>query len=316
MKYKLIVIIFIFLIQCSFLFSNDYNFSDIISLTIPADFEVISINQNLSQKYGKDQYCWSISIWFVFNNSILNFECNLFGNKKNINDAKKLIKYSEKDFSEYTNIYNHTVQVENLIEKYKKSPNINNKGIQYSVFRNNWGSGITSDYIGYYFKTKNGTFTECVINLFNSWDAMGVKSLLEDDDEHYKSALQNENQKIKLFYEYLDQIVNSINFNSQDISAQYYKKIISNLNPRDDYVLPIQKGLRIREKPNPNSMIIGEVQDTAYEIIDQGSTEVINGKKGQWVRIVPFLGTSIGWAFDAYLRPLTEEEKIKYLYYD
>jgi hypothetical protein len=238
---------------------------------------------------------------------------NLFGNN-NIESVIKNIRYNESEIPTYSVLYNLSDQIKYLLNSYSSTPYKTSEKINYSVFRSPWGSGISIDYVGYYLKIPNPTFNECIINLYDSWDALGSKNPLSIDNNVFNANLNNESTTVKTFYTFLESIISQISFNHSNSNPIYYTHKISKLNQKEGYLIPTQKGLRLREKPSISAPIITELpDDRAYIIIDQGGTEEINGKKGQWVRIVPLYGSLIGWTFNAYLRPITDNEYSLYI---
>jgi hypothetical protein len=184
----------------------------------------------------------------------------------------------------------------------------------YSRFVSDWASGQSSDYLGYYFKIPDAVFRECVINIFNSWGALASKGQLGIDEKQFEEKLTKENKQTQSYYRIVGRMINSIRFDIDDTSKFVdFNYQFVNSETVDGLYTPTINNLRFRESPSIEAPMIGFVEEKPYRIIEKGPEETIAGEKGQWVRMISVLGTTVGWAFDAYLRPLSEQE-LSYLY--
>lgn len=308
MKAKSILASIFFFLVIPFVSAGDFNFSNIISINIPPQFEILSYNQGLSFS-GEHKQCWyNIAYEFVCVNRLFTLEFSLYGNSE-LSSAIDLLQCPGKDVADYSVRFGHAGETEILLKKYKTSSAYTITGHKYSFLGTLWPSGVTSDFIGYYLKIKNKVFDECFVFLFNSWARLGAKNELYFIEGSFSDQLKKEDRYIQEFYSLIERIIKSLQFNASSRDPIPFSRNYSAYARDGSLYAPTAEKIGLREKPSIASNVVGVVSDKPYRIVGIGKETTVNGKKGYWIRITPAFGdSSIGWTFSQYFRKMTEAE--------
>ena len=295
----------IMLFPSSLLFGKTIDIHGVLNLEIPDEIEILSISQNLRSHKASKQYCLRTYIEIIYENAYIPLKIDLFGYGSIQELASKLgIEEIGSYYSEYRTADQKKYLKQNFIDSPEKTENI-----EFSRFVSEWSNGWSSDYYGIYFRMDNVFFTETIISMENVWSGFGGSNLRNNDKEFMQKAheLSSSGQR---FLNLIEAMIQSIKF-LPDIDKNN-SLIFSSYEEIRDYYLPTIGNLRLRSKPAVDSEILGYVSEYPHLVIGVGPEFEADGIKGRWYRIRRYIGTTTGWAFSGYLRPLEEDEYIKY----
>jgi hypothetical protein len=213
----------------------------------------------------------------------------------------------------YTTNYGMSDEPELLREAYREVPRINRNGITYSRVASSWGSGVSSDYIGFYFQVPPPLFGEVIIGVLNSWDAFAPTVTLRVRERDFDAKLSRQGREARTWYALLQGVVDSISMEvapgTPVIDARYSFRTSA---AADGYYLSTQPDMKLRLAPSGNAATFGRVMHRPCRIIAYGREETIGGVRGRWARVVPLHGSQVGWVFSGHLRKATDEEMKEY----
>jgi hypothetical protein len=285
-----------------------YNLLDVLEVTIPEDFQLLSLSQHFYKHYLFSQYDLEVRFEVAYRTALLPITFDLFG-YDSIRAAEGLSKYVGTPQS-YDRMYNMSDQSKYLIAEYDRSSKISLQGIKYSQFVSTWNSDVSTDYIGYYMKTNNAVFSEAIISLYNSWSALDASPELGFDEKDFGQKLERQGAVARDFYRKVSSMIDSIRIPASGNGKRLdYSLQFASYDIRGEQYVPTITNLRLREKPSLSAAIVGLVKNQPHLIIEKGPEATIDGVKGNWVRIRPLAGNRIGWAFSGYLRRLTDKER-------
>ena len=197
--------------------------------------------------------------------------------------------------------YNIADQKKYLFRFYEEDRKNNSQDLEYSFFISEWGSGVSSDYAGIYFKMQNSLFNEGFIHVYNSWKALEGTDIDKLSPESFKNTFQSQNDSIKAYFHTFFQIVDSISLDVSDGELVIYDENTDLRKHSFERYKPSIANLRWRKAPNLDSEILGYVQAKPHIILEVGEQDTINGVSGTWTRYWNLWTDEVGWAFDAYM---------------
>ena len=293
-------------------FSAEYSIADFFLINIPENLEVISINQYLSVKRDRSQYCMTNIINVVYENRLFFIIIYCFGNT-NTSLLNGTENYNMQTRDGYYSNYNMADEIKFLKQNYTDSPFINENNVQLSRFVSDWASGATSDYYGLYFKLPNDEFSECVVSVYNVWGTFSKNQKLDLNDKNYRTKYEKEGGKLKDFFQLLEIMEKSISFTVSDSEIKitggyHYEKYKTD----NSFITPTIDNLRMRNTPSLKGEVTGYMANTVYRTVIIGEEAETDGIKGNWIMIRPYYGNVLSWVFSGYTRKLTEQELADY----
>lgn len=288
-------------------FSEGYNINNLFSINLPGAMEVVSINQYLRVKSDATQYSIISNIYFIYENRYFSISIQCYGNT-NRSILNGIETYNMRRGTYYAN-YNIASQINYLKQNYRTSPLKNSNGLQYAKLVSLWPSGMSSDYYGLYFLLPNSEFNECILSIYNAWDALAVDQKLVWNDNNYKTKYISDGGKLREFFELLETLEESIDFKNSDgytsITNGYaYEKYTTDYS----YIFPAISNLRMRSSPSLTGEILGYMENRMYQVIIIGEEAEIDGIRGNWLMIKPYLRPALSWVFSGYTRKATDAE--------
>jgi hypothetical protein len=281
------------------------NINNLFELTIPEDFDIISIDQYLFLNRDNTQYNISNSLRVIYQNKFFNIRIDCIGNT----DASILDgdKYNNLRKFINTSVYVGN-QINDLKNNYIEDPFINENYIKISRFISPWGTSWTSDYYGLYFTLPNNEYTECVISIYNIWGTFAQNVPFPQSEKDYILKSKEEGGIIERIFQDLEFMENSITFTSSENSIKILNGSVGEEIIKDEYIFPTADNLRMRKQPSLTSEVLGYMENKIYIIRAIGEKTEIEGINGNWILVVPHDGNSAAWVFNGFTRKATSEE--------
>ena len=283
--------------------SNPIRVLNTVEFDFPDSFEGYSPSITFSFHKATKKYLVSYSIPFVYRHSYLILSIDLYGQGQ----VEGVTTALGKEPADRYNEYNMADQIKDLRRLFDQSPQVSKGGIPFSRFFSEWGTDWSSDYLGYYYRLRSNSFQECFISIYNSWSSLDSTVSLTLDQTLNAQRIKTQDSYLQAFYSLADQIAASFSKVGDTAGPTEIPSFlrIPKIRRPGVYLTTIDN-LRWRAEPRATSLVYGVVPKRPIQILEVGESATFDGIKGNWVRISTRNRT--GWAFDGYLRRMTDEE--------